>query len=130
MKRSFTFRILGPGIAFAAMCLLSIPAAAQNERVPKGYGPNADQPYAGADPDGTGLPWKEPPADVVNQAKKAPTPKAADGHIDLTGFWGPAGWGYAITTESLARTGRLTTCSGRPNRLRKLLKQRLRSRTD
>lgn len=78
----------------------------QAKRVPKGYGPEADQPYAGADPEGTGLPWKEPPADVVNAAKKAPTPRTADGHPDLTGFWGPAGWGYAITAGKLSTDGK------------------------
>src|SRR5271156_1815176 len=108
MRYSFASRIASPGIVFAGLLLLSMPAAAQNsnDRVPKGYGPNADQPYAGADPDGTGLPWKEPPADVVDDAKKVPTPRAADGHPDLSGFWGPAGWGYAITTGKLSADGK------------------------
>src|SRR5437588_2354348 len=45
-----------------------------NKNVPIGYGLDKDQPFAGADPDGTGLPWKEPPAAEVEAAKKTPTP--------------------------------------------------------
>ena len=30
----------------------------------------------------------------------------ADGHIDLTGFWAPAGWGYAVTEGALSADGK------------------------
>src|SRR5207237_1426605 len=63
-------------------------------------------PFAGADPDGTGLPWKEPPAAAVEAAKKAPTPHLADGHPDLTGFWAPAGWGYAVAQGRVTADGK------------------------
>jgi hypothetical protein len=43
---------------------------------------------------------------VVAAAKKSPTPRATDGHPDLTGFWGPAGWGYAVTTGKLSADGK------------------------
>ena len=59
-------------LATMAMASLTIPAAAQNRQVSPGglqakevqvgYGLDKDQPFAGADPDGTGLPFKEPPA--------------------------------------------------------------------
>ena len=101
--------------AFPALYLLSISAAAQNakpqpgafetKKVPTGFGPDADQLFAGADPDGTGLPWKEPPPNVVEAAKKAPTPHLPDGHPDLPGFWLPAGWGYAVTQGRLCEDG-------------------------
>ena len=95
----------------AASCLSCVPAAAQStgqstkvqpgtfqdKKVQAGYGLDKDQPFAGADPDGTGLPFKEPPPAAVAAAKKAPTPRLPDGHPDLTGFWAPAGWGYAVT---------------------------------
>ena len=80
--------------------------ATEVHKLAKGYGPEADQPFAGADPDGTGLPFKEPPPEVSAAAKKAPTPRAPDGHPDLTGFWGPAGWGYAISDGKLAADGK------------------------
>lgn len=96
---------------------ISIPAAAQNTKldpsilqgreVPAGYGLDKDQPFAGADPDGTGLPFKEPPPEAVEAAKKAPTPQSPDGHPDLTGFWGPAGWGYAITQGKTSEDGKV-----------------------
>jgi hypothetical protein len=73
------------------------PGALRGGQVQAGYGLDKDQPFAGADPDGTGLPFKEPPPAAVEAAKKAPTPKLADGHPDLTGFWAPAGWGYALS---------------------------------
>lgn len=82
------------------------PGAFENKKVPIGFGPDADQTFAGADPDGTGLPWKEPPPEVVEAAKKAPTPRLPDGHPDLTGFWQPAGWGYAVTQGRLSADGK------------------------
>src|SRR5438105_3136174 len=91
------------GLAAVLLWLAPAPTSAQtkpgidNKNVPIGYGLDKDQPFAGADPDGTGLPWKEPPTAEVEAAKKAPTPHLADGHPDLTGFWAPAGWGYAVT---------------------------------
>jgi len=94
MKRSFLTLIA------AAMCCAQNrvqPGALQGHQVQTGYGLDKDQPFAGADPDGTGLPFKEPPSDAVAAAKKAPTPRLADGHPDLTGFWAPAGWGYAVS---------------------------------
>ena len=94
MKRSFLTLIA------AAMCFAQNrvpPGALQGKQVQTGYGLDKDQPFAGADPDGTGLPFKEPPSDAVAAAKKAPTPRLADGHPDLTGFWAPAGWGYAVS---------------------------------
>src|SRR6202521_4758931 len=94
-------------VAVAILCSTSAPAAAQSRKVPlgaindkkvqTGYRLDKDQPFAGADPDGTGLPFKEPPPAAVEAAKKAPTPHLADGHPDLTSFWAPAGWGYAVT---------------------------------
>ncbi len=82
------------------------PGAVADKIVKAGYGLDKDQPFAGADPDGTGLPFKEPPPEAVAEAKKAPTPKMADGHIDLTGFWGPAGWGYAVTQGKVTSDGK------------------------
>src|SRR5712691_4122656 len=103
MKRSFPMYY----VALLATVTVSVPVAAQNKKLPPGalqdkkvqvgYGLDKDQPFAGADPDGTGLPFKEPPPAAVEAAKKAPTPKLADGHPDLTGFWAPAGWGYALS---------------------------------
>jgi hypothetical protein len=82
------------------------PGAVQDKIVKTGYGLDRDQPFAGADPDGTGLPFKEPPAEAVEAAKKAPTPHMIDGHPDLTGFWGPAGWGYAVTQGKVSTDGK------------------------
>src|SRR5437868_4682693 len=39
-------------------------------------------------------------------AKEAPTPHLADGHPDFTGFWAPAGWGYAVTQGALSADGK------------------------
>jgi len=83
-----------------------LPGAVQDKIVKTGYGLDRDQPFAGADPDGTGLPFKEPPAEAVEAAKKAPTPHMIDGHPDLTGFWGPAGWGYAVTQGKVSTDGK------------------------
>src|SRR3979490_2918279 len=82
------------------------PTPAQTKKVPTGYGLDKDQPFAGADPNGTGLPWKEPPPEAVEAAKKGPTPHLTDGHPDLTGFWAPAGWGYAVTSGSVSADGK------------------------
>src|SRR6516225_11601395 len=82
------------------------PGSVQTGKVQVGYGLDKDQPFAGADPDGTGLPFKEPPAEAVAAAKKAPTPHMIDGHPDLTGFWAPAGWGYAVTQGKLSADGK------------------------
>ena len=100
----------------AAVCLACVPAAAQStkvqpgtfqdKKVQAGYGLDKDQPFAGADPDGTGLPFKEPPPAAVAAAKKAPTPRLPDGHPDLTGFWAPAGWGYAVTQGAVSADGK------------------------
>jgi hypothetical protein len=110
------FRLASLGLAVAALfslvCILGTTISAQDVKptqpklVPKGFGPDADLPFAGADPDGTGLPWKEPPPEVVEAAKKAPTPHLQDGHPDLTGFWQPAGWGYAVTDGKLSADGK------------------------
>ena len=48
------------------------PGAINDKKVQAGYGPDKDQTFAGADPDGTGLPFKEPPPAAVEAAKKAP----------------------------------------------------------
>ena len=53
-----------------------------------------------------GLPFKEPPPAAVEAAKKAPTPHLSDGHPDLTGFWAPAGWGYAVTQGKVSADGK------------------------
>jgi hypothetical protein len=116
MKRRLVTCAVAAVVATVVLCFVSMPAAGQNGRVapgavssrkvPTGFGPDADQPFAGADPDGTGLPWKEPPAAAVEAAKKAPTPHLADGHPDLTGFWQPAGWGYAVTNGKLSEDGK------------------------
>jgi hypothetical protein len=100
----------------AAACLSCVSAAAQStkvqpgtfqdKKVQAGYGLDKDQPFAGADPDGTGLPFKEPPPAAVAAAKKAPTPHLPDGHPDLTGFWAPAGWGYAVTQGAVSADGK------------------------
>jgi hypothetical protein len=82
------------------------PGALQGKKVAAGYGLDKDQTFAGADPDGTGLPFKEPPPEAVALARKAPTPHLADGHPDLTGFWAPAGWGYAVTQGVLSADGK------------------------
>src|SRR5215471_17353633 len=103
MKRSFLTFIA------AVMCFAQNrvpPGALQGKQVQTGYGLDKDQPFAGADPDGTGLPFKEPPAAAVEAAKKAPTPHLADGHADLTGFWAPAGWGYAVTQGGVTADGK------------------------
>jgi hypothetical protein len=123
MKRHLVSYFVATGIALTVLYFVSMPAGAQNSRatpgafenrkVPTGFGPDADQLFAGADPDGTGLPWKEPPADVVAAAKKAPTPHLADGHADLTGFWQPAGWGYAVSGGKLSEDGKTYYTSGR-----------------
>src|SRR5246127_2268442 len=103
-------RIAGVVVAF---CLIPAFNAAQTsptqvKKVPTGYGLDKDQPFAGADPNGTGLPWKEPPPEEVEAAKKAgPTPHLADGHPDLTGFWAPAGWGYAVTQGTVSKDGKV-----------------------
>jgi hypothetical protein len=83
-----------------------VPGSIQTSKVQVGYGLDRDQPFAGADPDGTGLPFKEPPPEAVAAARKAPTPHMTDGHPDLTGFWAPAGWGYAVTQGKLSRDGK------------------------
>jgi len=113
MKRS---SFLHASVAIAGMVLTGGLASAQTNKLPPGaiadkvvktgYGLDKDQPFAGADPDGTGLPFKEPPPQAVAQAKDAPTPKLSDGHIDLTGFWGPAGWGYAVTQGKVSADGK------------------------
>src|SRR5580692_10234870 len=123
MKRNFFSGRLATISALGLLYLLSFSTAAQdskpkpgtfeNKKVRTGFGPDADQLFAGADPDGTGLPWKEPPADVIAAAKKAPTPHLADGHADLTGFWQPAGWGYAVTGGKLSEDGKTYYTSGR-----------------
>jgi len=111
------FRFVGcarvTGLALIAVFLIpafgaaqSAPAPAQVKKVPTGYGLDKDQPFAGADPNGTGLPWREPPPEAVEAAKKGPTPHLADGHPDLTGFWAPAGWGYAVTSGSVSADGK------------------------
>jgi hypothetical protein len=95
MNARFISWIPAIGLAVGVLCWVSAPAGAQNKagndnkNVTVGYGLDKDQPFAGADPDGTGLPWKEPPAAEVEAAKKGPTPHLADGHPDLTGFWAP-----------------------------------------
>jgi hypothetical protein len=75
------FRFVGrgrvAGLALAVVCLIPVHGAAQNaptpsptKKVPTGYGLDKDQPFAGADPNGTGLPWREPPPEAVEAAKK------------------------------------------------------------
>ena len=90
----------------AAQNSKNAPGPAQAKKVQVGYGLDKDQPFAGADPDGTGLPFKEPPPEAVETARKAPTPHMADGHPDLTGFWAPAGWGYAVTQGKISADGK------------------------
>ena len=91
MNRSF----LEYSLAVTMAASLCGTAAAQNRnlapspqsnKVQIGYGLDKDQPFAGADPDGTGLPFKEPPPEAVAAARKSPTPHMTDGHPDLTGF--------------------------------------------
>jgi len=112
MNARFISWIPAIGLAVGVLCWVSAPAGAQNKagndnkNVTVGYGLDKDQPFAGADPDGTGLPWKEPPAAEVEAAKKGPTPHLADGHPDLTGFWAPAGWGYAVTQGGVTADGK------------------------
>ena len=116
MKRSFLSGCLATTSALGLLYLLSFQlppkianlslALLKTKRYRTGFGPDADQLFAGADPDGTGLPWKEPPPAVVEAAKKAPTPHLPDGHPDLSGFWQPAGWGYAVSQGRLSEDGK------------------------
>ena len=55
------------GAAFAQSKKLP-PGAVNDKKVEVGYGLDKDQPFAGADPDGTGLPFKEPPPAAVEAA--------------------------------------------------------------
>src|SRR5579863_8027749 len=116
--REMKFRFVGcaksTGLALTVFCLMpalaaaqTAPAATQGKKVPTGYGLDKDQPFAGADPNGTGLPWREPPPEEVEAARKGPTPHLADGHPDLTGFWAPAGWGYAVTQGTVSKDGKV-----------------------
>lgn len=127
MNRPLVNCNLAAALALACLLLVCMPAAGQdkttpgafeNKKVPIGFGLDADQVFVGADPDGTGLPWKEPPAAAVEAAKKAPTPHLADGHPDLTGFWQPAGWGYAVTGGKLSADGKtyFTSSGGGPRK--------------
>jgi hypothetical protein len=107
MRRLFTLHCAAVLIAIASVTAVAqdrklTAGELEGRKVQAGYGLDKDQPFAGADPDGTGLPFKEPPAEAVAAAKKAPTPRLPDGHPDLTGFWGPAGWGYAVTQGHLS----------------------------
>jgi hypothetical protein len=112
--RQLSFTRFGATTAIACAFLYFVPSSSaqaggqntEQAKVQKGYGPEADQPFAGADPDGTGLPFREPPVEVSAAAKKTPTPRTPDGHPDLTGFWGPAGWGYAVTDGKLSTDGK------------------------
>src|SRR5579864_4817977 len=116
MKRSSLMKSIATLSVVAIWCSMGATAAAQSKKLPPGalqdkqvqvgYGLDKDQPFAGADPDGTGLPFKEPPPAAVEAAKKAPTPHLADGHPDLTGFWAPAGWGYAVTQGAVSADGK------------------------
>src|ERR1700719_1734044 len=111
MKFCFVGRTQIAGLALVAACLIPAFGAAQTaptqgKKVPTGYGLDKDQPFAGADPNGTGLPWREPPPEEVDAARKGPTPHLADGHPDLTGFWAPAGWGYAVTQGAVSADGK------------------------
>src|SRR5260370_13483482 len=112
MKSRFVGCARVTGLALIVVCLIpafgaaqSAPAPAQVKKVPTGYGLDKDQPFAGADPNGTGLPWREPPPEAVEAAKKGPTPHLADGHPDLTGFWAPAGSGCAVTSGTVSAVG-------------------------
>src|SRR6202049_4594798 len=114
MKFRFVVRDRITGLALSIVCLIpalgaaqTAPASAQVKKVPTGYGLDKDQPFAGADPNGTGLPWREPPPEAVEAARKGPTPHLADGHPDLTGFWAPAGWVYAVTQGSVSANGKV-----------------------
>src|SRR5580700_5987991 len=112
MKFRFVGRTQIAGLALVAACLIPAfgaaqTAPAQGKKVPTGYGLDKDQPFAGADPNGTGLPWKEPPPEAIEAARKGPTPHLADGHPDLTGFWAPAGWGYAVTQGTVSKDGKV-----------------------
>src|SRR5216683_7151088 len=111
------FRFVGcariAGLALTVVSLIPMHGAAQTaptptptKKVPTGYGLDKDQPFAGADPNGTGLPWREPPPEAVEAARTGPTPHLADGHPDLTGFWAPAGWGYAVTQGKVSEDGK------------------------
>ena len=91
----------------AFLAAQTAPVPASSGKVPIGYGLDKDQPFAGADPNGTGLPWREPPPEAVEAARSAgPTPHMVDGHPDLTGFWAPAGWGYAVTSGVVSDDGK------------------------
>src|SRR5690242_13707373 len=113
MKFRFLDCARAAGLALTGVCLIPVNGAAQtsptptqSKKVPTGYGLDKDQPFAGADPNGTGLPWREPPPEEVEAARKGPTPHLADGHPDLTGFWAPAGWGYAVSAGSDSADGK------------------------
>src|ERR1700686_4781369 len=81
------------GLALTALCFMpalgtaqTAQPPAQTKKIPAGYGLDKDQPFAGANPNGTGLPWKEPPAEEIEAAKKAPTPPLPDGPPALRAF--------------------------------------------
>jgi len=100
-------------VGFALACLwLVFPVAAQQlpKAVPKvtpGYGPDHDQSGAQfpQDPNNYGKERGVPPA-VLAELKKAPTPRTADGHPDLSGFWGTAGNGYAVAYGYFSKDGK------------------------
>src|SRR6202521_809622 len=113
MKIGFVVHARVAGLALTVACLIpafgaaqTAPAPTQTKKVPIGYGLDKDQPFAGADPNGTGLPWREPPREAIEAARKGPTPHLADGHPDLTGFWAPAGWGYAVSAGTDSADGK------------------------
>ena len=63
MKFRFVGRARIAGLSLAAVCLIpayaaaqTAPAPTQGKKVPTGYGLDKDQPFAGADPNGTGFP--------------------------------------------------------------------------
>lgn len=64
------------------------------------YAPAQDQGPKARDGRGS------PAAAEVDELKKAPTPRAKDGHPDLTGFWNRAGWGYGVFQGRFSADGK------------------------
>jgi hypothetical protein len=77
-------------VVFAASCLFSVPALAQEGIAPP---PAADQAAGGGRGGRGGAAAAAAMEAKINEAAAMPTPKTADGHPDLSGFWTAAGGG-------------------------------------
>src|SRR5712691_10732246 len=123
MKRSFLMHSVATLIVLSVSCCVSVPAAAQNGKLPPGavqdkqvqtgYGLDKDQPFAGADPDGTGLPFKEPRPRPSRRRKRRPRRTCLTDIRTLLGSGRrPVGVTPSLKEDSV-RMGRLITRSAR-----------------